>query len=71
MLSQEQLSRINELAHKSRTGKLTDAEKEEQTLLRAAYLAAFRAQFRDMLEHITIVDEPSGQADAAPQEPPQ
>ena len=56
MLSQEQIARINALARKARTQGLTQAEKDEQVLLRAAYLAAFRAQFRDMLEHITVVD---------------
>jgi uncharacterized protein YnzC (UPF0291/DUF896 family) len=56
MLSEEQIARINALARKARTQGLTQAEKDEQVLLRAAYLAAFRAQFRDMLEHITVVD---------------
>lgn len=59
MLSQEQIARINALARKARTQGLTQAEKDEQVLLRAAYLAAFRAQFRDMLEHITVVDAES------------
>ena len=56
MLSPEKLARINELARKSRTEGLTQAEKDEQTLLRSAYLASFRAQFKDMLDHITVVD---------------
>ena len=56
MLSPEKLARINELARKSRTEGLTQAEKDEQTLLRSAYLESFRAQFKDMLDHITVVD---------------
>ena len=56
MLSPEKLARINELARKSRTEGLTQAEKDEQTLLRSAYLASFRAQFKDMLDHIHVVD---------------
>ena len=57
MLPEEQIARINELARKSRSEGLTQAEKDEQTLLRTAYLAAFRAQFKDMLDHITIVEQ--------------
>lgn len=62
MLSPEKLARINELARKSRTEGLTQAEKDEQTLLRSAYLESFRSQFKDMLDHITVVD-----ADEMPQ----
>lgn len=56
MLPEEQIARINELARKARSEGLTQAEKDEQTLLRSAYLAAFRVQFKDMLDHITVVD---------------
>ena len=56
MLSPEKIARINELSRKSRTEGLTQAEKDEQTLLRSAYLASFRAQFKDMLDHIQVVD---------------
>ena len=63
MLPEKQIARINELARKARSEGLTQAEKDEQTLLRAAYLAAFRAQFRDMLDHITVVDGDTAQDD--------
>ena len=53
----EQLDRINELAHKSKTpAGLTEAEKAEQKALRAEYIAAFRASLTTQLEGITIVD---------------
>ena len=53
----EQLDRINELAHKSKTpAGLTEAEKAEQKALRAEYIAAFRASLTTQLEGITIVN---------------
>ena len=47
--------RINELAKK--TVGLTEAEKEEQTLLRQEFLIKFRANFKTQLDNIEIVDE--------------
>ena len=38
-MTQEKIARINELAHKSKTTGLTDAEKAEQQTLRQEYLA--------------------------------
>ncbi len=38
--------RINELAKKAKTVGLTEAEKEEQTLLRQEFLIKFRANFK-------------------------
>ena len=53
----EQLDRINELAHKSKTpAGLTEAEKAEQKALRAEYIAAFRSSLTTQLEGITIVN---------------
>ena len=49
--------RINELARKSRAEGLTEAEKAEQSALRAEYLAEFRAGFERQLENTYIVDE--------------
>ena len=42
MITQAQIDRINALARKSKTPEgLTDEEREEQKVLRAAYVAAF------------------------------
>ena len=49
--------RINELAKKAKTVGLTEAEKEEQTLLRQEFLIKFRANFKTQLDNIEIVDE--------------
>ncbi|MBQ6475505.1 MAG: DUF896 domain-containing protein [Clostridia bacterium] len=57
MLPKEQIDRINALARKAKAEGLTDEEKEEQAALRKAYLDAFRAQFRQMMEQIEFVDE--------------
>ena len=51
------LDRINKLAHKSKAEGLTDAEREEQAILRAEFLAEIRADVRASLESIEIVDE--------------
>ena len=48
--------RINELARKSKKEGLTDVEKEEQKVLRQEFLAAFRANLKDQLDHIEFVD---------------
>ena len=44
------IDRINELAHKSKSEGLTDAEKEEQRLLRMEFLAEIRADLKASLE---------------------
>ena len=43
------IDRINELAHKSKSEGLTDAEKEEQRLLRMEFLAEIRADLKASL----------------------
>lgn len=55
-ITQEMIDRINELAHKKKAEGLTEAELAEQADLRQRYLAAFRANFRQQLENIEIVD---------------
>jgi uncharacterized protein YnzC (UPF0291/DUF896 family) len=57
MLPKDKLNRINELARKAKKHGLTDEEKREQNELRQEYLEAFRSNFRNTLENITIVDE--------------
>lgn len=55
-MEQSKIDRINELARKSRTPEgLTAEEKEEQKVLRAEYVAAFKASLAGQLEHTTIV----------------
>ena len=57
MLEKPKMDRINELARKSKKEGLTEEEKQEQAALRKEYLDVFRAQFRQMLDQIEIVDE--------------
>ena len=53
------ISRINELYHKSQAEGLTEKEKSEQAALRAEYVANIKANLRGQLENISIV-EPDG-----------
>lgn len=53
-MTEEKIARINELAHKQKAGTLTEAEKEEQQLLRQEYIAAIRRNLRGSLESIQI-----------------
>lgn len=56
MITKELVDKINALARKSKTVGLTDEEKAEQQKLRQEYLKAFRANFKQQLENIEIVD---------------
>ena len=56
MVTDEELARINELAHKKKTIGLTEEERLEQAHLRKKFLEAFRARFRQQLDNIEIVD---------------
>ena len=49
-----QIDRINELARKAKETALTDEEKEEQDMLRQAYVAAVRQNFHNTMNTITI-----------------
>ena len=55
----EKQLRINELAKKQKAEGLTPEEAKEQKLLREEYLAEFRANLKNTLEH-TVVQEPDG-----------
>lgn len=55
-MEQIKIDRINELARKSKSVGLTDEEKEEQRILRAEYVASFKASLVNQLEHTTIVN---------------
>lgn len=58
MITQEMIDRINELSRKSKTAEgLTYAEKEEQQVLRRAYIDAFKRNLRATLENIEFVDD--------------
>lgn len=60
MITQKQIDRINELARKSRTSEgLTEAEKEEQKVLRAEYVAAFKQSLVSQLDS-TYILRPDG-----------
>lgn len=59
-MTDEQVARINELYHKSKTPEgLTEAEKAEQTKLRQEYLMAVRKNMRQTLDN-TVVEYPDG-----------
>ena len=46
------ISRINELYHKSKAEGLTDEEKKEQQMLRQQYVAAIRGSIQSQLNNI-------------------
>ena len=58
-MTNEKIARINELAKKSKTTGLTDAEKAEQQALRQEYLADVKASLRAQLDR-TSIQEPDG-----------
>ena len=57
------IDRINELAHKSKKEGLTDAEKEEQRMLRKEFLAEIRADLKASLESIEFVEDSAQRID--------
>lgn len=58
MVTKEQIDRINQLARKAKTSEgLTDAEKEEQQMLRRVYIDSFKANLRSQLNNIEFVDK--------------
>ena len=58
-MTNEKIARINELAKKSKTTGLTDAEKAEQQALRQEYVADIKASLRAQLSN-TSIQEPDG-----------
>ena len=58
-MTNEKIARINELAKKSKTTGLTDAEKAEQQALRQEYVADVKASLRAQLNS-TSIQEPDG-----------
>lgn len=59
-VTQEQINRINELAHLSKERELTAEEKAEQAALRQAYVAAVRASLRSQLDNTYVLDPKTG-----------
>lgn len=59
-MTDEQVARINELYHKSKTKEgLTEPEKQEQAKLRQDYLMSIRKNFKQTLDN-TVVEYPDG-----------
>lgn len=56
MLTDAELARINELAHKKKTEGLTEEERLEQAHLRVKFLEDFRERFKAQLDNIELVD---------------
>lgn len=54
MITNEKLSRINELARKAKAEGLTSAETKERDVLRREYIEAVRANLRGQLNNINI-----------------
>ena len=59
MITDEDIKRINELYHKSKTEGLTDEEKEEQQRLRKAYVDAIKGNLKANLDNI-VIERPDG-----------
>lgn len=57
MLKKEKIDRINHLAKKSKQEGLTEAEKEEQAVLRKEYIENFREQFKGHLNLDEVVED--------------
>ncbi len=58
-MDQSKITRINELARKAKAEGLTDAEKEEQALLRREYIDAMRGSLESTLSN-TYIKSPDG-----------
>lgn len=58
-MEQKKIDRINELARKSKVEGLTDAEKQEQKVLRDEYIASFRQSLTGILSN-TYIQTPDG-----------
>lgn len=57
IMEQSKIDRINELARKSKSTGLTEAERAEQAMLRKEFLGAIRADLKRSLDNIDFVDE--------------
>lgn len=56
-IDEQKIARINELYRRSKAEGLTNAEKQEQKLLRLEYVQAIRANLRSQLNNIDIEEK--------------
>ncbi|HIT66451.1 MAG TPA: DUF896 domain-containing protein [Candidatus Merdisoma merdipullorum] len=56
-MDEQKIARINELYRRSKAEGLTDAEKQEQKLLRLEYIEAIRSNLRSQLNNIDIEEK--------------
>ena len=59
-IDEKKIARINELYRRSKAEGLTDAEKQEQKLLRLEYIQAIRANLKSQLNNIDIQEKDGG-----------
>ena len=64
-MEKEKLERLNFLARRAKTGKLTHEELDEQAALRAEYIAEIRASFGAQLDN-TVIVRPDGTREHLP-----
>ena len=57
IIDEKKIARINELYRRSKAEGLTDAEKQEQKLLRLEYVQAIRANLKSQLNNIDIQEK--------------
>ena len=57
MTLEDKIARINELYRKSKAEGLTEAERQEQAILRQEYIANVRKNLRAQLDNIDMVNE--------------
>ena len=56
-MEQSRIDRINALARKAKAEGLTQEEKEEQALLRRAYIDSVLGNLKGQLDHTYLVDQ--------------
>ena len=56
-MNEEKIARINELSRKSKAEGLTEAEKQEQAILRQEFIANVRMNLKAQLDNIDLVNE--------------
>ena len=56
MMDNTKIDRINTLAHKAKSVGLTEEEKKEQALLRQEYVASVKANLRNQLNNIDMMN---------------
>lgn len=57
MITDEKIARINELYRKSKAEGLSEEEKKEQALLRQEYVASVKANLRNQLNNVDVINE--------------